>query len=65
MKFYAEKLCLDEKDLVNSPALCLAAYQYYMACATLCIRILTRSLSVFYKGVKDYGHDNTSFEKRS
>lgn len=65
MKFYAEKLCLDEKDLENSPVLCLAAYQYYMTCATLCIRILTRYFSGFYKGVKDHGHDNTSFEKRS
>lgn len=50
MKFYAEKLCLDEKDLENSPALCIAAYQYYMACATLCIRLLTRSLSGYFKG---------------
>lgn len=50
MKFYAEKLCLDENDLANSPALCIAAYQYYMACATLCIRILTRSLSGYFKG---------------
>lgn len=65
MKFYAEKLCLDEKDLENSPALCLAAYKYYMSCATLCIRILTRSFSVYYKGVKDNGHGDTSFEKRS
>lgn len=65
MKFYAEKLCLDEKDLENSPALCLAAYKYYMACATLCIRILTCSLSGYFKGVKNDGHDNTSSEKRS
>lgn len=65
MKFYAEKLCLDEKDLENSPALCLAAYRYYMACATFCIRILTRSLSGYFKGVKNDGHDNTSSEKRS
>lgn len=65
MKFYAEKLCLDEKDLENSPVLCIAAYQYYMTCATLCIRILTRSLSGYYKGVKDNGHGDTSSEKRS
>lgn len=29
MKFYAEKLCFDEKDLENSPALCIAAYKRY------------------------------------
>lgn len=52
MKFYAEKLCLDEKDLENSPALCIAAYEYYMTCARLCIRILTRSFSGYFKGVK-------------
>lgn len=65
MKFYTEKLCLDEKNLENSPALCLAAYRYYMACATFCIRILTRSLSVCFKGGVDDGHDNSSFKKHS
>ncbi len=59
MKFYAEKLCLDEKDLANSPALCIAAYQYYMTCATLCIRILTQSFSVYFKGVKDNENEST------
>lgn len=59
MKFYAEKLCLDEKDLANSPALCIAAYEYYMACAMHCMRILTQSLSVYFKGVKDNENEST------
>lgn len=65
MKFYAEKLCLDEKDLANSPALCIAAYEYYMTCARLCISILTQSFSVYFKGVKYNGHGDSSSEKRS